>query len=134
MSRWQNAAEYAEELDHQLEELATTVRRASGATTDAELLQARWHATGLERARELLREVLHAPPAARTHCPSQSSTGIQCTLAPGHTGLHHAAGQEWLTHPAADPLCSRCMRRQSRHAAGGRDPECPDGFVARADD
>jgi hypothetical protein len=65
MSRWQNAAEYAEELDHELEDLAAETRRAPAAKTDAELLQARWHATGLERARELLREVLHAgPPAA----------------------------------------------------------------------
>lgn len=62
MSRWQNAAEYAEELDHQLEDLAVQTRRAPGAKTDAEFAEAKWHATGLERARELLREVLNAGP------------------------------------------------------------------------
>jgi hypothetical protein len=126
MSRWQNAAEYAEALDHQLEDLAAAVRRAPAASTDAELLQARWHATGLERARDLLREVLHAaPPSAQ--CDSTSSTGLRSTLAAPHAGLHRAPG-----HASEDPVCSRCLRRRSRHGAGGRDAECPDGFVARA--
>lgn len=59
MVRWQSAAEFAEELDHRLEKIAEQSRRAPAAKTDAELHQARWHATGLEAAREILREVLH---------------------------------------------------------------------------
>lgn len=59
MSAWHNAADFAEELDHRLEELAAEIRREPHASTEAELAAARWHATGLERARELLREVLH---------------------------------------------------------------------------
>ena len=92
----------------QLEELAAATRRAPAAKTDAELLQARWHATGLERARDLLREVLNAGPPASAVEPRKLAA-------------------------VADPVCSRCLRRQSRHGAGGRDAECPDGFVARAD-
>lgn len=111
MSRWHNAAEYAEELDHQLEELAAEVRRAPAAKTDSDLLQARWYATGLERARELLREVLNAGPL---------DAGVA------------ASGRRLATAP--DPVCSRCLRRLSRHGADGRDAECPDGFVPREDD
>ena len=94
MSHWQSAAEFAEEVDHQLDELVAMTRRDTAAKTDAEI-------TGLERARDLLREVLN-------------------------TGPRRAASP-------ADPVCSRCLRRQSRHGAGGRDAECPDGFVPRAD-
>jgi hypothetical protein len=142
MSRWHNAGEYAQELDQQLEELAAAVRRAPGAKTDAELQQARWHASGLERARELLVELLNAGPSRPTTaataptpplCASLSSTGLRCTLPSRHGGMHRAPGQEWITPPSTDPVCSRCLRSRSRHGAGGRDAECPDGFVARDD-
>ncbi len=60
-----------------------------------------------------------------------SGTGLRCTLPPRHGGSHRAPGQEWLTNPREEPVCSRCLRRQSRHGPDGRDQECPDGFVPR---
>jgi hypothetical protein len=40
----------------------------------------------------------------------------------------------FIYRPAQDDLiCSRCLRRQSRHGPNGRDAECPDGFVPRED-
>ncbi len=29
----------------------------------------------------------------------------------------------------ASPRCSRCLRLEARHGPGGRDPNCPEGFV-----
>jgi hypothetical protein len=102
MSRWRSAAEYAEELDRRLEELAEATRRAPAASTDAEFARARWHASGLERARELLREVLNVGPAQSGRCASESATGLRCFLARGHAGLHQARGVEWLDPPDRD--------------------------------
>ena len=66
-------------------------------------------------------------------CDSLSGTGLRCTLPRWHGGLHRATGQEWLTNPRDQSMCSRCLRRQSRHGLDGRDAECPDGFVPRED-
>lgn len=64
-ARWSSPADFAEELDHRLEDEADKARRAPLPLTEQELRDARAHATGLERARELLREVLHAGRGGR---------------------------------------------------------------------
>lgn len=52
---------YAEEVDHRLQDITETARRAEHAKTDADLRDWKWFAKGVERAREVLREVLHDP-------------------------------------------------------------------------